>query len=124
MVKGNECKEVTIRHYLVVGRKKQTEKSQDNKIFKMRIFAKNPILAKSKFWYFLRRMNKVKKANGEILACSEIHERNPSRVKTFGIVIAYRSKFGHHTLYKEFRSTSLNGAVSQMCKCFIFIILF
>lgn len=80
----------------------------------MRIFAKDPVHAKSKFWYFLRKMNKVKKANGEILACSEIHERNPSRVKTFGIVINYKSKFGHHTLYKEFRSTSLNGAVSQL----------
>jgi len=57
-------------------------------------------------------MNKVKKANGEILAVSEIHERNPTRVKTFGIVVAYRSKFGHHTMYKEVRSTSLNGAVS------------
>ena len=78
----------------------------------MRIFAKNSILAKSKFWYYLRRMNKVKKANGEILAVSEIHERNPTRVKTFGIVVAYRSKFGHHTMYKEVRSTSLNGAVS------------
>ena len=119
MVKGQECKDICIRHFLVVGRKKQTETSQENKIYKMRIFAKDRIHAKSKFWYFLRRMNKVKKSNGEILACSEIHERNPTRVKTFGIVIAYRSKFGHHTLYKEFRSTSLNGAVSQLCNILI-----
>ena len=120
MVKGNDCKDVSVRHYLIIGRLKQNEKTEKfkniNKVFKMRIFAKNPVLAKSKFWYFLRKMNKVKKSNGEILACSEIHERNPTRVKTFGIVIAYRSKYGHHTLYKEFRSTSLNGAVSQLCK--------
>jgi len=59
-------------------------------------------------------MNKVKKSNGEILACSEVHEQNPRRVKTFGLILTYKSKFGHHNLYKEFRSTSLNGAVSQM----------
>ena len=125
MVKGNDCKDVNVRHYLIVGRLKQSEKTlkfkNREKVFKMRIFAKNPVLAKSKFWYFLRKMNKVKKSNGEILACSEIHERNPTRVKTFGIVIAYRSKFGHHTLYKEFRSTSLNGAVSQLCKLILFL---
>ncbi len=113
MVK-KQVRDVCVRHFLVVGRKKQTEKCKDEKVYKMRVFAKNSIHAKSKFWYFLRRMNKIKKANGEILACSEIHEKNPGRVKTFGIVISYRSRYGHHTLYKEFRSTSLNGAVSQM----------
>lgn len=113
MVKG-ECRDVNVRHYLVVGRRKPTEGNEENKVFKMRVFAKSPVHAKSKFWYYLRKMNKIKKANGEVLACSEIHERNPARVKTFGIVVAYRSKFGHHTLYKEFRSTSLNGAVESL----------
>lgn len=120
MVKGGESKDVSIRQYLVVGRKKQTDKVQENRVYKMRIFANDAVHAKSKFWYFLKKMNKakLKKSSGEILACHEIHERNPTRVKTFGIVVAYRSKFGHHTLYKEFRSTSLNGAVSQMCKSY------
>ena len=35
-------------------------------------------------------------------------------MKTFGIVCTYKSKFGYHTLYKEFRSTSLTGAVDQL----------
>jgi len=123
MVKTNECKDVCIKHFLVVGRKKQKEGTeQENKVYKMRIFAKSVVHAKSKFWYYLKKMNKckLKKSSGEILAVHEIHERNPSRVKTFGIVVAYSSKYGHHTLYKEFRSTSLNGAVSSMCKFFVF----
>ncbi len=114
MVKAKLIKDICIKHYLIVGRHKENKDGLENKIYKMRIFAKDPVHAKSKFWYFLRKMNKVKKANGEILACSEIFEKDPSTVKTFGIVINYKSKFGHHTLYKEFRSTSLNGAVSQM----------
>ena len=35
-------------------------------------------------------------------------------MKTYGIVCTYKSKFGYHTLYKEFRSTTLNGAVAQL----------
>lgn len=122
MVKGTKNREVHDRHFLIVGRKKVKEDTEsDNKIYKMRIFAKDEVHAKSKFWYFLRKMNKIKKANGEVLAVSEIFEKDPSTVKTFGIVVNYKSKFGHHTLYKEFRSTSLNGAVTQMCKWKLFI---
>ena len=116
MGKGKTCKEVCIRHFLLVGRKKPQDGEEDNKVYKMRIFAKDEVHAKSKFWYYLRKMNKIKKANGEVLALSEIFEKDPSTVKTYGIVVNYKSKFGHHTLYKEFRSTSLNGAVSLLCK--------
>ena len=80
----------------------------------MRIFADDPVRAKSKFWYFMKKLDKVKKASGDILACHEIFDRDPSKVKTYGIVCTYKSKFGYHNLYKEFRSTSLNGAVDQL----------
>jgi large subunit ribosomal protein L18Ae len=38
----------------------------------MRIFANDEVLAKSKFWYYLRKLNKVKKAHGEILSVNEV----------------------------------------------------
>lgn len=40
----------------------------------MRIFAKNALRAKSKFWYFMQRIcsEKVKKANGEVLSINEV----------------------------------------------------
>ena len=113
--RANEAQH-NVHHYLVVGRHHPTEKNPHPKIFKMRIFANDQVHAKSKFWYFLQRLNKTKKVNGEILSCNEIFEKDPSRVKTYGIVSTYKSKFGYHTLYKEFRSTSLNGAVAQLCK--------
>jgi large subunit ribosomal protein L18Ae len=34
----------------------------------MRIFAPNEVVAKSRFWYYLRQLKKAKKANGEIVA--------------------------------------------------------
>jgi large subunit ribosomal protein L18Ae len=74
MVKYTPDTTKSVHHFLVVGRKKPTEKSTNEKIYKMRIFAKDQVHAKSKFWYFLRRMNKVKSANGEILACSEVYK--------------------------------------------------
>ena len=58
--------------YLVVGRHAPTEKDPHPKIYKMRLFAKNPIVAKSRFWYFVSVQKKVKKASGEILQVSEV----------------------------------------------------
>ena len=115
MVKSRgQPKEHCIHHYLVVGRHTPTEKNPNPKIYKMRIFANDVVRAKCKFWYFMKKLDKVKKASGEILACHEIFDRDPSKVKTYGIVCTYKSKFGYHNLYKEFRSTSLNGAVDQL----------
>ena len=101
-------------HYLIVGRHQHTEKNPEPKIYKMRIFADDVVKAKSKFWYFMKKLDKVKKANGQILAVHEIFERDPSKAKTFGLVCTYKSKFGYHNMYKEVRSTTLNGAVSQL----------
>jgi hypothetical protein len=38
----------------------------------MRIFAPNQVVAKSRFWYFLRGLKKVKKATGEIVSVNEV----------------------------------------------------
>ena len=80
----------------------------------MRVFAKNDVLAKSKFWYFLKIQKRVKKANGEILFVSEIFEKSTNAVKNYGIVVRYRSNTGIHNMYKEYRDVSVTGAVSQM----------
>jgi large subunit ribosomal protein L18Ae len=61
-----------VHQFLVVGRAQPTEKTPSPKIYKMRIFANDAVRAKSKFWYFLKRLNKVKKAVGEILSCNEV----------------------------------------------------
>ena len=41
-------------------------------------------------------------------------EKRPNFVKTYGVVLRYQSRTGQHNMYKEFRDTSLNGAISQL----------
>jgi large subunit ribosomal protein L18Ae len=41
----------------------------------MKLFAPNEVLAKSRFWYFLHQMKKMKKTTGEILDVSEVSHR-------------------------------------------------
>ncbi|CAH8309494.1 unnamed protein product [Eruca vesicaria subsp. sativa] len=100
--------------YQVVGRALPTEKDVQPKIYRMKLWATNEVRAKSKFWYFLRKLKKVKKSNGQMLAINEIFEKNPTKIKNFGIWLRYQSRTGYHNMYKEFRDTTLNGAVEQM----------
>uniref|UniRef100_U7DTT5 60S ribosomal protein L18a n=2 Tax=Populus TaxID=3689 RepID=U7DTT5_POPTR len=80
----------------------------------MKLWATNEVRAKSKFWYFLRKLKKVKKSNGQVLAINEIFEKNPTKIKNYGIWLRYQSRTGYHNMYKEYRDTTLNGAVEQM----------
>ncbi|KAJ6367905.1 hypothetical protein OIU78_000472 [Salix suchowensis] len=132
----------------------------------MKLWATNEVRAKSKFWYFLRKLKKVKKSNGQVLAINEslgfynnvilvnalvttgmdqlefenggliikgikqpsicltqfkanmmdvqIFEKSPTKIKNYGIWLRYQSRTGYHNMYKEYRDTTLNGAVEQM----------
>ena len=80
----------------------------------MRIFAPNTVVAKSRFWYFLMKLRKVKKSNGEIVSLNPIHEKRPLKVKNFGIWIRYDSRSGTHNMYKEYREMSRTDAVEAL----------
>ena len=82
----------------------------------MRVFATNPVLAKSKFWYHMKRQHKVRKVQGEVVSVQEVYEKHAGVVKNYGIVLRYLSRTETINMYKEFRDTTLSGAVSQMCK--------
>ncbi len=100
--------------YQVVGRALPTPGDEHPKIYRMKLWATNEVRAKSKFWYFLRKLKKVKKSNGQMLAINEIFERNPTTIKNYGIWLRYQSRTGYHNMYKEYRDTTLNGGVEQM----------
>ncbi|KAI9730711.1 MAG: 60S ribosomal protein L20 [Cirrosporium novae-zelandiae] len=80
----------------------------------MRIFAPNTVVAKSRFWYFLMKLRKVKKANGEIISLNVIHEKRPTKVKNFAVWLRYDSRSGTHNMYKEYREMSRTDAVEAM----------
>lgn len=80
----------------------------------MRVFARDQVLARSKFWYHMKRQHKVRKIQGEIVSTSEIFEKNASCIKNFGIFFRYLTRTDTVNMYKEFRSNTLCGAVSQL----------
>merc|ERR1739845_188663 len=80
---------------------------------RMRIFAPDPVVAKSRFWYFLRQLRKFKKTTGEIVSVEEIRERKPLKIKNFGIWLKYDSRSGTHNMYREYRDLTVSAAITQ-----------
>lgn len=107
-----------LHQYHVVGRmvpgKAGSDPKEETAVYRMRIFAPNPVVAKSRFWYFLRKLKRVKRANGEILAVNEIHEKDITTVKNIGVWLRYKSRSDTVNMYKEYRDVSTTGAVEQM----------
>jgi len=103
-----------LRQYQVVGRHVPTEAHPTPTVFRMKIFAPNEVVAKSRFWYFLHQMHKMKKTTGEILDINELVERNSRIVKNYAIWIKYDSRSGTHNMYREYRDLTLTGAVDQL----------
>lgn len=62
----------------------------------------------------MKRQNKVRKIQGEIVETSEIFEKKTGNIKNFGIVLRYLTRTNTVNMYKEYRDTTLCGAVSQM----------
>ena len=103
-----------MNQYQVVGRKAATEDHPNPEAYRMIIFAPNRVIAESKFWYYMHQFRKMKKTTGEILDCVQIIEKNSRIIKNYGIWVRYNSRTGVHNAYKEYRDTTLNGAVEQM----------
>merc|ERR1712169_79611 len=101
------------QEYQVIGRKLPSDKEPQPKLYRMRIFAPNEVVAKSRFWYFLRKLRKVKKATGEVVAVNVISERKPLKIKNFGIWLRYDSRSGTHNMYREYRDLSVKAAITQ-----------
>jgi large subunit ribosomal protein L18Ae len=107
-----------LHQYQVVGRmvpkKDAAADAAEPQVYRMKIFAPNTVVAKSRFWYFLRKLKRVKKANGEIISVNEIHEADIGTVKNFGVWLRYKSRSDTVNMYKEYRDVTMTGAVEQM----------
>lgn len=64
------------QQYMVVGRfvpnAKYGEAAPMCKVYRMKLFAKNLVCARSRFWYFMGRLCRVKKANGQIISVNQV----------------------------------------------------
>lgn len=61
-----------LKEFEVIGRKLPTGREKVTPLYKMRIFAPDAIVAKSRFWYFLRQLKKFKKTTGEIVSIKQV----------------------------------------------------
>ncbi|KAK5785841.1 hypothetical protein PVK06_040462 [Gossypium arboreum] len=43
-----------------------------------------------------------------------IFEKNPTKIKNYGIWFGYQGRAGYHNIYKEYRDATLNEVVEQM----------
>merc|ERR1719146_351514 len=92
-----------LNQYWVVGRARPSEANPEPTCYRIRVFAKNTVIARSRFWYQMKRQNKVRRTQGEIISVSEIFERNTNCIRNYGIVIKYESRKGMLNMYKEYR---------------------
>eukprot|EP00754_Rhynchopus_humris_P008844 Rhum_TRINITY_DN13847_c2_g1::Rhum_TRINITY_DN13847_c2_g1_i1::g.65466::m.65466/K02882/RP-L18Ae, RPL18A; large subunit ribosomal protein L18Ae len=103
-----------LRHYEVVGRAKPSAQDEQPKLFRHTCFAPNYVVAKTKFWKFMREYHKVKKANGEVFGVRELKEKRPNSIKNFQVQLRWYSRQGPVNTAKEFRDTHLARAVSRI----------
>merc|ERR1711953_730635 len=88
-----------LREFIITGRKLPSDSNPHPSVYRVRLFAPDPIAAKSRFWYFVSYYKKVNKTAG--------------LVKNFGIWVRYDSRSGTHNMYREYRDTMTSGAVTQ-----------
>merc|ERR1719469_791011 len=103
-----------VRQFYVVGRALATETNSDPELYRMRIFARDTVLARSKFWYHMKRQHKVRKIQGEIISTTEVFEKKAGAIRNYGIFLRYLTRADTVNMYKEYRDVTLCGAVSQM----------
>merc|ERR1712139_220526 len=73
----------------------------------------NHVVAKTKFWRYMREYHKIKKSIGQVFGVRELKERHPGTIKNFGIHLKFQSRKDQVNTSKEVRDTHLARAVSR-----------
>merc|ERR1712224_410564 len=77
-------------------------------------FRKFIVHARSKFWSTSLKLCKIKKSNGYIVSCDRLVGKNSIIGKNFGLWVKFQTRTGNQYAFKEFRDTTINGAVHQL----------
>lgn len=103
-----------VKEYKIYASSIPTKDIPSPQIFTSNIFAKNELIARSRFNRLINSEQKIKSTKSVILKIEEIIDNSELRVRNFGINIKYRSKAGVHNIYKEVRATSRCSAISNL----------
>lgn len=63
-----------LKEYKVIGRSLPSDKNRAPPLYQMKIFAQDKCTAKSRFWYFVSQLRKMKKMSGEILSVQQVRK--------------------------------------------------
>lgn len=101
-----------MKEYQIVGK---SSDPAETSLYKITIFANNEVVAKSRFFKYMSKINKIKKNSAEIVSIVQKNEKNLLKARSYGIWIQMKIKRSLKNLYKEYRETSRVNAVK---KCF------
>ena len=90
-----------LKQFYVTGRNFPNQKKNQPDVYFMKIFANNENIAKSRFWYFLKKLKKVKKIKGEIISIKTIYDKKVEKTRNFGIWLRYDSRTGTTNIFKD-----------------------
>ena len=133
-----------LKEFKIVGRRRPTQNDKSPALVQMRIFAPDDVVAKSRFWYFISKLKKIKKSAGEVVSCQQVwytsvsrfivnwsetscmkvFEKRPTRIKNIAVWLRYDSRSGTHNMYREYRDVTVCGAITQCCKQYIGSVLY
>ena len=101
-----------LKEFVVVGRRNPSATLPKPPLYQMTIYASDEVQAKSRFWYFIKRLKRVKKTNGELISIKTISERRPGTIKNYAVALRYDSRSGTHNMYREYRELTKADAVT------------
>eukprot|EP00494_Astrolonche_serrata_P030754 UN31022 len=108
---------MVIYPYEVIGRTVPTERDPAPKIFKAKVYAANDVVAKSRFFKYMRfnrEANRAKKSTIQILRVQRKGQEYGGRAKTYGFCLNYQSRTHRVGMYKEIRATTETEAVNKL----------
>jgi large subunit ribosomal protein L18Ae len=103
-----------LKNWEVVARPLPTDTVPNPAAIRVQVFAPDEVVAKSEFWTVARSIARLKKSRGEVLSVQQLIEPEPTRVKSYGVWLTYRSTRSTHNIYKEYRDTTTEGAVTKL----------
>lgn len=103
-----------LKEFKVYGSKIPTAQEPQPQIFVSTIFAKNSVLARSRFFKILNAQHKIKATNGLVLKIEVVAQDNDFVLKNYGINFVYRTRTGLQNGYREVRHINRALAVADM----------
>eukprot|EP00477_Mikrocytos_mackini_P000729 GAHX01000781.1.p1 GENE.GAHX01000781.1~~GAHX01000781.1.p1 ORF type:complete len:191 (-),score=40.88 GAHX01000781.1:29-568(-) len=104
----------SLRRYEIMAIESESKGEAKPKMYKLTVFAKNLVQARSRFWNDLKRTMKIKKSIGKIVSEKDTTDYSTESIRNFAIKSRYTHKGKIVESYREYRTLSTPGAVREL----------